>query len=284
MIDFIYKKNSVAIDTDFIENKMQNINGEFVKVYLYAVFAKENNIDIKYSSIAQKLGLLESEVIKAFDIFFDMGIFKRKEKAKKEPENKGTNEEMSEFCIIAEATANRPLTAREIDTLYWIYNNLSLQPEVILMAIEYCIGEGKDNIYAVEQLCVKWDKEEINTIPKANKFLEEQYKRKDIITKFLKKLNAENDEQMESFILSWYFDMNIEEDVIEYAFLCCKNQINEINPSYINTILRNWQKANIKTLQDAKEYNKKFRKKYKKTNEVSGDDGEYDDLAFLTQG
>lgn len=289
MLNFVYENNNILIDTDFIKNKMNEINGEFVKVYLYAMYAAQNNIEITYSDIAAKLGLLESEVIKAFDIFFQKGILKKSsQKEENICQNKEINhaskEEMSEFCILAEATMNKVLSTKEIDTLYWIYNNLSLSPEVILMAIEYCIGDGNTDINSIEKLCIKWDKEGIITIPQAQKFLEEQYKRKSFVKRMAQRLSIETDDLSEEFMINWYFDMGISEDVIEYAFECCKNQINSVSPNYINTILKNWQKENIKTVEEAKKHNENFRSRHKKTNEVSQDNGEYDDLANLTQG
>lgn len=287
MLNFVYENNNILIDNDFIKNKMKQINGEFVKVYLYAMYAAQNNIKTTYSDIAAELGLLESEVIKAFDIFFEKGILKKS--SQKEDiirENKETKhaskEEMSEFCYLAEATMNKVLSTKEIDTLYWIYNNLSLSPEVILMAIEYCIGEGKKDINSVEKLCLKWDKEGILTILQAQKFLEEQYKKKSFVKRMAQRLLI--DDLPEEFMINWYFDMNMPEDVIEYAFECCKNQINSVSPNYINTILKNWQKEDIKTVEDAKKHNENFRSRHKNTNQVSQDNGEYDDLANLTQG
>ena len=286
MLNIKYEKNTVLISTEFIKNEIKDINGEFVKVYLYAMYAIQNNIDITYGDIAKKLGLLESEVIKAFDIFFEKGILEKmseKEIAKErfcaesdfvkvndepeiiinpQPHKKATNEEMSEFCIIAEATMQRPLSTREIDTLYWIYNNLSLSPEVILMAIEYCIGEWRNDLKSVEKICIKWDKENINEIPLAQKFLEEQYKRKQIINKIKNSFDikemSKNDEEL---FQSWYFDMNMTEELISYAFDCCKNQINTVSLAYINTIIKNWYKEGIKTLEKAKENNENFKKK-----------------------
>ena len=112
MIKFRYENNIVNISKDFIQNHMKNLNGEFVKVYLYAMYATQHNIDFSYESIAEKLGLLESEVKKAFEIFFDLGILSKDEEytkpktkeAPKKPVIK--NEELSQFCILAEATYN----------------------------------------------------------------------------------------------------------------------------------------------------------------------------------
>ncbi len=287
MLNFVYENNNILIDTEFVKNKMKQINGEFVKVYLYAMYAAQNNIKTTYSDIATELGLLESEVIKAFDIFFEKGILKKaSQKEEIIRENKETKhaskEEMSEFCYLAEATMNKVLSTKEIDTLYWIYNNLSLSPEVILMAIEYCIGEGNQDINSVEKLCLKWDKEGILTILKAQKFLEDQYKKKSFVKRMAQRLLI--DDLPEEFMINWYFDMNMPEDVIEFAFECCKNQINSVSPNYINTILKNWQKEDIKTVEEAKKHNEKFRSRHKNINQVSQDNGEYDDLANLTQG
>jgi len=291
MIKFKYENNIVNINKNFIENKMTKINGEFVKVYLYAMYMTQHNIDFSYESIAKKLGLLESEVKKAFDLFFELGILAKEEEYTK-PEQKQSfknsavkKEELSQFCILAEATYNKPMDEKEMETLYWIYTNLTLQPEVILMAIEYCVAEDKINMNEVEKIAVKWDKMGITTIPAAQKFLDEIYFKKEFVREYIRDNSIKdiNDEQ-EDFLISWHYDMKVSRELIEFAQKCCENQINKVSFKYMNKIIHNWCKKNITTVEAAKKDNEEFRQKYNNSIDVNSYSGEYDDLANLTQG
>ena len=289
MIKFRYENNIVNISKDFIQNHMKNLNGEFVKVYLYAMYASQHGMDLSYESIAEKLGLLESEVKRAFEIFFEIGILSKDEEYTKPKEAAQKpvikNEELSQFCILAEATYNKPMNEKEMETLYWIYTNLTLQPEVILMAIEYCVAEDKIDMNAVEKVAVKWDKMGITTIPAAQKFLDEIYFKKEFVREYIRDNSIKNiNDEQEDFLISWHYDMNVSRELIEFAQKCCENQISKVSFKYMNKIIQNWCKKGITTVEAAKKDNEEFRNKYKGKDEVNSYSGEYDDLAELTQG
>ena len=70
-----YDLGETSIENIFINDFMPAANGEFVKVYLLGYkFAKENRSDINDENIADYLGILESDVRRAWDYWKKMGI------------------------------------------------------------------------------------------------------------------------------------------------------------------------------------------------------------------
>ena len=66
MPKFKIQNKTIAVSSNFIENIMPELNGAFVKVYLYILMLANTGKSAENSDIAQKLGLLESEVVRAF--------------------------------------------------------------------------------------------------------------------------------------------------------------------------------------------------------------------------
>lgn len=70
-----YDLGETSIENIFINDFMPGANGEFVKVYLLGYkFAKENRTDITSEKLADYLGILESDVNRAWDYWKKMGI------------------------------------------------------------------------------------------------------------------------------------------------------------------------------------------------------------------
>lgn len=66
--------NKTSIDNDFIVNHMNNLSGDFVKIYLYMLMCNENHIDVTLNDIANKFGIFSSEVIKALNALSNEGL------------------------------------------------------------------------------------------------------------------------------------------------------------------------------------------------------------------
>ncbi len=74
MPEFIIKNKNITVSGGFIENIMPELNGAFVKVYLYMLMLAESGRRAENSDIAARLGLLESEVVQAVKIFCEYGL------------------------------------------------------------------------------------------------------------------------------------------------------------------------------------------------------------------
>lgn len=74
MPQFLAKSQNITIPKFFIEILMPDANATFVKVYLYALLLANDNASIDNSTIANKLGILESDVVGAFSYWQSRGI------------------------------------------------------------------------------------------------------------------------------------------------------------------------------------------------------------------
>lgn len=74
MPQFIAKSQNITIPKFFIDVLMPNANATFVKVYLYAFMLASDNMSIDNITIANKLGILESDVVGAFSYWQSQGV------------------------------------------------------------------------------------------------------------------------------------------------------------------------------------------------------------------
>ncbi len=319
MAKFIYNNHSVSVPSDFIKDKMKDINGAFVKVYLYALYLATTSKECDFAYIASELGLLESEVIKAFEALDGVGalIFNNdeisftaqgdaietsKRQTEEVPKAQSNildikqalvqNTALSELCLVAEATYGKTLSDSELQSLYWLHEELGLCAEVILMVIEYCISINKSNMKYVERVAITWKENGIDTIEKANEYINAEIEKKTVfynIRKTFGILARPLTELEEKYLVKWHNEWNMSEAMILLAYNYCIMQTNKLSYQYMDTIIKNWFDSKIMTVEDAKAQNETYKEGKApmvfeaKKEPLKNDNGEYDDLAELTQ-
>lgn len=317
MARFVCSNPSVVVSADFIKNKMKNINGAFVKVYLYALCLAQTAQECEFSYIASELGLLESEVILAFEALDKEGVlafdgekvlfstdnttltdtqpeFETVNITSKPDIKKALvqNTALSELCLVAEATYGKTLSDNDLEILYWLHEELGLASEVIVMVIEYCISINKSNMKYAQRVAITWKENGIDTIEKASAYIDGENEKKlmfynirrafGILDRPLTDLEAQ-------YLTKWHNEWNMSEAMILLAYNYCIMQTNKLSYQYMDTIIKNWFDGKIMTVEDAKAQNESYKEgkapmvfEDKKT-PLKTDNGEYDNLAELTQ-
>ena len=284
MSEFIYNFNFVGIPSDFIENIMPKTNGTFVKIYLYAINAASKGLSLDYSQIASALDLLESDVLKAFEFFEEKGCvsiseekvtFEAPQQAPKASESNskkytGKNvkqlvtedKELSDLCLIAQDMLEKTLSDKDIETLYWFYDNLGFTPEVITMLLEYCVSIEKRNMKYIEKVAISWHENNIITVDAAEKYMKEK-KEKNSYFGNMKRLLGIDDRNLskteETYLKVWKDEYNMSEDMIALAYEYCIIQISKLSFPYMNSIIERWSKNGITTITDAEKDKENFK-------------------------
>ena len=161
---FQLNTDSVSVSADFIENKMTDANGAYVKVYLYMLLLASRNLTEETSSIAKRLNLLESDVVNAIEYWSENGaliydndkvIFGVNGAAYREPsapvrtevpqrqsapipEQKAEqslleNKALADLCTLSQEILGKTLSSKETETLFWLYDYLGLSPDTDLL-------------------------------------------------------------------------------------------------------------------------------------------------------
>ncbi len=291
-IKFNIKRDHTVLDNRFIDDYMADVpSWVYSLVYIYALRCGSEGISVDNSHIAKKLGILESDVIKAWKYWKDKGLVKLSGN-KDEPvveflnienEPKQTQEKSiplkiadtksgysprdiaeilendkaaRELLAISEKLMARPLTPKESEILMEMYDLMGLPMDVIIVLVTYCSNNNKPIRY-MEKTAMDWAERGIATSEAAADYLS-------IFTSYGKILRfygitdrapTSNDKK---YMDKWILDYKMPIDVIEIA---CNKTIENTGKaalSYTDKIIENWHKNNINTVTAVKKADSEF--------------------------
>lgn len=262
---FKINQNFVVVPCDFIENLMPRSNPTFVKVYLYALMLASRGENVASEVIAQKLELLESDVLQAMKYFEDKGVFSGEEKqqpVQEKPEMSPNSEDLKEMLMLAQEVLGKTLSTTDTKTLYWIHENLGFPMEVILVLLEYCVSINKRSMSYIEQVAISWHDRGITTLEAADSFLNAQADKSDALLT-IKKIFGINSRDFTSieknYINTWLADYGMTEEMVALAYEYSILRINKLSFPYIDKIIEQWFKKGIHTIADAEADNEEFK-------------------------
>lgn len=261
------------LSTVFTDKYMADANPTYVMVYIYGLrtcYSIGKEVDNK--TIADALGILESDVVRAFRYWESVGIVKINDDivdfidlsagivAEKPKKNQykaddisdilESNKDLRQLITHAEAIFGKTLSVSEISTIFNFYDNYHLPVEVILMLLEHCASLQKTSIRYAEKIAISWSEEGIDTIEKAKDHLKNSEKREKICRKFKKLLGISGRNLSDAeyaHILQWTESMGMSQEIIKLAYE--KTVMATGNPSfpYMNGILQSWYSQGIST-------------------------------------
>lgn len=282
MASFLHFNKSVPLPLEFINKYMVNANATYVKVYLYGL-AKcyEGEKDISNEDIAQALDILETDVSKAWRYWKRVGLvhsegkgvlvfdpipqetikeenLSEKEVAKESKNASmkeisramGINPKMKETVTMAEQLLKKPLSQREVTSLYTFMQEYSMSQEMVIVLLEYCATLDKTNFSFIEKVAENWNKQGIKTLRDATKVLNNLNKELNMIKKCKKTfgLDREFTQTEKNYISHWVSELSMSEVMIKNAYERTLTNTGELSMPYMNTILKSWFEKGIKTV------------------------------------
>lgn len=297
MPKFVINQNHIPVPVYFIDTYLKDTGGLFLKVYLYALKLAVNGAELTTAEIAEDLNALESDVIQAMNywknegmILEDSGVIEFLDSPINEAEEKpvinqykasvsdgrkhydsiqlektiSANQDLSELVLLAQELLGKPLTPNELETIYWLYDELSFSTEAILLIFDYCISREKRNMKYIEKVAVSWhDKNIITTEQIMNHIAEEEHKNS-IYYKIQKGLGIadRNLSPVETkYITKWLKEYNMSEDMILFAYELCLLNTAKLSFPYMDKIMERWNKQEIHTKEAAMDDNRKYKNK-----------------------
>ncbi|MCD8391489.1 MAG: DnaD domain protein [Firmicutes bacterium] len=305
MPGFKTKTEYILLPKDFVSDYMSEANGAYVKVYLYALMLASENRSEEQLEVAKALNLLESDVKNAFDYWKDKGLLEYdgadivmktasagtsdgKKSAGQIAKIMLENSDLSGLCNqIIPSLLKKPITPKDMQTVYWMYDELGFTPEMIAVLIEYCASNGKDSVQYAEKVAVTWSEKGLNTIEKMERYIENEKKRKSYFYS-IRKLMGISDRPLhqkeEEYLRKWSADLNMNEDMVALAYEYCIMQTSKLSFPYMDSILENWDKKNIHDVESAEAEHTNFQgKRSEKGFDVYADNIDHGSLEELTQ-
>lgn len=180
-------------------------------------------------------------------------------------EEKKNDEDFGNLLYQTEIYFAKPLTQSDINSLLYIYEELSFPPDLLEYLVEYCVSIGKKSCRYIEAVALEWYKNNITSVEDA-KVASKNYN--SIYVTVLKQLGIPRrvpTPTETAFIDTWYNTYSFNKNIIIEA---CKRAItanpHSANFSYVNGILESWHKQNVTKLSDIEALDKKWAEEKKK--------------------
>lgn len=189
----------------------------------------------------------------------------KKEYTLDEIKNFKNDPEISELFFILEVYLKRPLSSSDTNTILYWYDELHFTSDLIIHLVEYCLSKNHSSIKYMDKVAINWAEHNITTVEQAK---ENSAAHSQIYYAVMKALGISGRNLVSSemdFLNKWTKVYLFDNEIIEEA---CKRTITAIHqPSfeYTDTILTNWHKNQVHTLNDVKRLDEIFSKNKKVT-------------------
>lgn len=259
----------------FIEKYMIQARGEFIKIYLLMLkYSLSGELGVSSSILASSLNLLESDIMNALHYWNDLGVIKLKSidnmgnfnvefldltDEVKPPtkqidllealDSNNTKDMMKDIEVLL----GRPLSPNEMSLYLNWQDEFGFSSELILILIEYCLSKGKSDHRYIEKVALSWHDQKISTIEQAQNLIKKTEDKWINMRKILTYLGITNTDIMkpqQDIIEKWILTFRFSNEIIFKACDICFERLNRADFKYIDGILSNWNKNNIRTLDD----------------------------------
>ncbi|MBR4720805.1 MAG: DnaD domain protein [Clostridia bacterium] len=304
MPQFMTENGFAHVPFDFIENHLPRANATFVKIYIYLLMLCEKKETKSFKEIAETLDILESDLVNALEYWQGKGLIfadgeniffgkvsvphELPQKADdfkedvSETQNIATtiseNPELSDMFMLAQEILGKTITESDMQTIYWLYQDLKMPIEVILLLIEYCVSKGKNRISYIEKVAVSWNEMGLNNVEAVTNYLKSEEQKTGFLysVRRLMGIADRNLSQIEEqYLTKWHNEFMMSEEMIALAYEYCIIQTAKLSFPYMDKIITRWHTEGITTVADAETDNKKFKNRIR-SKETAFSDNKYD--------
>lgn len=174
------------------------------------------------------------------------------------------DQKLSDLCTMAQEMLGKTLNNPDIETLYWIYDHLGLSTEVIMMLLEYCVSKNNSNMNYIEKVAISWHEKGITTMEEADRFINEEQEDKSYFSELKKLLGITSrplSKTEEAYLSEWKDNYSMSSEMVALAYEYCIMRIGRLSFQYMDSIIKNWNKKNIHTIEAAERDQEEFRSK-----------------------
>ncbi len=320
MPKFAINQKYVPVPVYFIDTYLKDTSGLFLKVYLYALKLAVSGSQMDTAQIAENLNVLESDVLQAIKYwekegmiledsgiveFLDSPINDGHEKAQSvlpagPSDDNGRkhydsiqiakliseDQSLSELVLLAQELLGKPLSSSDLETIYWMYDELSFSTEAILLIFDYCISKEKRNLKYIEKVAIAWHQKNIITTDQIMKYISDE-EHKNTALYQIQKILGISDRNLSAaetqYIKKWLNKYNMSEDMISLAYEFCLLNTTKLSFPYMDKIMERWDKQNIRTKEAAMEDNRQYKSKASAGFNAFDDNFNHDALEQLTR-
>jgi len=156
----------------------------------------------------------------------------------------------------------KPLSYADLKRLYTVYDFSGLPPEVILLAVSWCVeeyqrkyGPGRmPRMPQIQKEALRWKERGVDTMEAAEAHLKRLTLLRDRSVQILALLDIRDRKpvtQEKEYIAAWV-DMGFDDEAIRLAYEKTVMQKKGLNWPYMNSILKNWHQKGLHTVEQVR--------------------------------
>lgn len=171
-------------------------------------------------------------------------------------------EDISVLFREAQAALGKTIGYDGQSVLIMLYDSYGLPVEVILMAVEYAVSQGKASFSNIARIGKKWSELEIDTLEGAMEYIEEH----NVVNEVWHKLRLLTDitnkrptQKQFGYLTAWIKEYGYDANMIFYAYEECVDRTGKMSMPYMDKIITAWHKNGVKTPLDVEEERKRWK-------------------------
>lgn len=224
-----------------------------------ATYTKENTDTDVY--INADIGTESIENVKDIDASKDQNVAVRTEDTSVSGQiiRLPSDEKFVWTCRVIESYVSRPLNPKEVELIFYLYDNLNFSSDLLLYLYEYCISLGKTNVNYIQTVAISWHEQGIQSPEDAKKYSSDYNAAYTAISKafgFGRQLAMVEKQFVSRWLNDWNMDLAVVLDACNRTML----KLQRADFKYTEGILDNWHNNDIHTLQDVEKADEEYAK------------------------
>lgn len=250
----------IRVSVEFIEKELPFAPPLYVSVFF---MTQAMGRQAAAADVAQKLDILESDVLKAWKYWESRGcgLWREEKKKKALPSARPSysaaevavslkNEGVKELFSYAEQKLGKCLSHHDMVLLLGLHDWLGLPVDVIELLLNYCVSLDKRGMHYIEKVGISWAEEGIDTVEKAAEFIEMRRRGYREIMREFGQGNRLPSQAEEAYMKKWLREYKLPMEIIKTACQRTVLRTGGVSFPYADSILRHWQKAGVRTMED----------------------------------
>lgn len=170
------------------------------------------------------------------------------------------DDDTAQIVFVAEQYLKRTLSMSDLQSLYFIYDELKFSCEMTDYLLQYCLDRGKSSFSYIKAVAIRWAEDGITTPKQARELATTKYE--SYVYSVLKSLGktASPSEPEANMVIKWYKEMGMELEVIDEA---CRRTVMATDShrlEYCDKILSSWKAEGVHHVADIEKADSNFKK------------------------
>lgn len=259
--------DEITISITFIETELPKAPPLYVSIFLMTQATKQGTA----AEIAEKLEILESDVLKAWQYWTEKG-YQIKQMAPKVAQPEKTQQKLipskrpdyttqeiamymkrkdvTDLFRSAEAKLGKTLSSNDMSTIFSFYDWLGFPFDVIELLLTYCVSRNKRSMRYIEQVAIGWAEGGVDTAEKAAEYVKMRTKGYREILHAFGQGNRMPVKDEATYIKKWLWEYRLPLDVVVMACERTVVRTGGVSFAYADSILSAWKKAGVKNKED----------------------------------